>query len=203
MRFPETHTLEVEVVDESGNPVPNIPVSLSFSAALGHSFGRSPSPQTDSHGLVRFQAVIPQEAAGGTYTIKLDPDRDYQPQLQRFATFDPDQRVRIVAQRALVLEGQLIDTVTGKPMPQARVYALPAWDNWTQDTTRYTSYIDADTKTDEQGRFRFSRLGKGPYRLGTSPGREVGHWEVTPGKAQDIKLRAEASESYRQKHLQE
>jgi hypothetical protein len=203
MRFPQTHSLEVEVVDTSGQPVASMPVDLGFSPALGHGFSRSPSPRTDNHGIVRFEALIQQKTEEDIYTLTLNPSHDYQPQLYRFSQFHPSDRIRIVAQRGIVVTGQLIDTVTGKPMPQARVYALPAWDKWYEDKTHYTSYIDADSVTDEQGRFRFSRLGQGPYTLNTSHGREIGDYKVLPGETQNIELRAKASDGFRKKHLKD
>ncbi|NQV34881.1 MAG: carboxypeptidase regulatory-like domain-containing protein, partial [Phycisphaeraceae bacterium] len=201
LRFPQTHSLEVEVVDTSGQPVANMPVGLSFSPALGQGFGHSQSPVTNNHGILRLEGLVQQKTEKDTYTLKLDPSHEYQFQLHRFSQFDPGGRIHMVAQRGIVVSGQLIDTVTGKPMPQARVYALPAWENWYEDKTRYTSYVDADSVTDEQGRFRFSRLGKGPYNLGVSQGREVGNTKVLPGEIQTIELRARASDSFREKHL--
>lgn len=203
MQFPETHDLEVEVVDASGRPVADMPVGLSFSCTLGHGFGHDSPPRTDRRGVVRFEGVIQQKDEEGTYTLKLDPSGDYQPQLHGFSQFTPGDCIRLVAQRGIVMTGQLVDTVTGRPMPEARVYAMPGWDKWYEDKTRYNSYIDADSVTDEQGRFRFSRLGKGPYRLGTSHGREMGDWEVSPGDVHNIELRAKASDRFREKHFKE
>lgn len=156
------------IVDESGKPLAGLRYSYSFHIGrlLTHSFGGS-DQYTDSLGRFNFTNVAPAEPDLWFLNVHENPGfRRLRVPLQ----FVDEMNVVLPAGRTV--EGQVIDQETGWPIPGVEVYALPA------SNIAERGGIDADAKTDSDGRFRFTTMDDGEYRLGVRsgnlpPGREV------------------------------
>jgi len=102
-----------------------------------------------------------------------------------------------------MLEGRVVDSVTGRPMPGVEVYAMADF-QWRQEQDRdfrVPNHIDADAKTDADGRFRFTRLDEAPYRIHCRSGRVLREVTIAAeGELAALQLNVEASDWYREEH---
>jgi hypothetical protein len=200
LRFGETVSLKVRLVDPEGTPLPGLPVGLSFQTP-GHGYGRSPVPISDVAGEALFTGLIAEQPKGFGYIIEVTPARGYQPRRLVLSNLTNSVIVRI--KPGFPVQGRLTDALSGRAMANVEVYALPDWDRWWEDTAAYTSYIDADAATDGEGRFRFTRLADRRYRLGCRSGKEMGTTRVVGGQEDDVELKVKAHERYRNETLGE
>ncbi len=127
-------TLQIRVVDQNGEPIPNVDVSISdppfqiwrvganiFSGRARYSFEpRSGIPfQTDKNGLYRW-TWAPADAIGfsfdktGYESIYSDPR---EPDLMFTAREEP---YIVVMRKAFTISGTVVDDATGKPIPKFR-----------------------------------------------------------------------------------
>ena len=77
-------------------------------------------------------------------------------------------RSRSGLRRGHVITGRVLDAKTGWPIPGLTIYAYQAGG----DRRNAGDAFEAEAKTDEQGRFRFSNLPKGSWQLNDRDGLE-------------------------------
>ena len=138
---------EGRVMSPDGRPLKGVPVILQLDHPQAGTGWGPPSP-TDPQGRFRFDDLSP---VLGEYGALLNFRRDYQPIKARLDRGGPPVEIRV--ERGHVLEGRIVDAATGGPIPDVELYARPA-DYQGGDIFGY----EAEGKTDEQGRFRFSNL---------------------------------------------
>ncbi len=154
---------EVRVVGPDGRPLAGVPLELE----LVHPIARSrwsPATRTDGDGRLRFDDLSPE--LDGYRAIVVVP-RGYQAADARLRPGGPPVEIRL--ERGHVIEGRVVDAATGRPIPGIAVFVQrPVWKQGEQ------TYFDAEAKTDDQGRFRFSNLPDGSWQLSDHNGLE---WE--------------------------
>jgi protocatechuate 3,4-dioxygenase beta subunit len=172
-------------------------VSLSVSIKRGeHSWGLSGvETPTDETGQFLFRNVNPSPA--GTCSVRVIGRAGYRPAQQEITDLTAPVVVRL--EKGLRLTGTVIDDDSGLPVPDAEVYAL-----WTGTVDgRFTSEVlEADDKTDAQGRFSFTNMAKREYRInvrGANPVNPRQEVLATGGQSEPIVLRIRIPEGSRLK----
>ncbi len=116
-----------------------------------------------------------------TYAVELKPDKDYMAVRKVISRGEP---ANIQLKPGLVLEGRVVEDATGYPVPGVEVYGT--------STQPETSIVDADQRTDDDGRFRFSRLRDQVYSLGTRSGTQpVKSVDVAAGTDTPVEIQVE------------
>jgi hypothetical protein len=154
LQYGETIALTGRVVDPQGRPLPAIRCSVGFNLDPGsHSFGTSPD-STDAEGRIRIEGINPH--ARGDYSLTFKDNPGYQPKWIDLNL--EDREFTVTLEPGLVLEGVAVDQESGWPLEGAEVYAQPVMEGWSM-------HVDADSRTNDKGEFRFSTLAAGTYRL--------------------------------------
>ncbi len=146
LRLPETVELNVHVSDKTGRPLSGAEVSFTLEGP-GHSFG-SGSVFTDGRGVVSLAAVTPRLPDRWQYMLEVQAEDHVGQRLELGR--EVGEPVRVELKRGRVLEGRLLD-LEGRPLAGAKVDAQGK-----QGGMYYS--VEADGLTDEQGRFRLTRL---------------------------------------------
>ena len=156
------------VIGPDGNPAVGINYEHHYQARPNHGFSTS-GKRTDRLGRFSFRDVVPQ--LPGSYSIAFRGN----PGFQRLEVpYQPDGADLVVQlKRGHRITGTIVDAETGWPIPGVEVYALPH-----PFTPERSGYVDADNKTDETGRFEFTTLDDGEYRLGNRGGRFSDQTEI-------------------------
>lgn len=171
-----------QVVGPDGKPVAGVEVTLTFDAKYAGTSWSPPTP-TDRDGRFSFDDLNPTL---GRYDVKIDSRRDYQPAEAALTPGGPPVEIRLV--RGRVVSGRVVEAKTGRPIPGVEVYATR---RAFQAGERFA--FDAEAKTDDRGRFRFSNLPAVPLQLNDRDGLK---WEsdaaraVVPGQAAGVEVRA-------------
>jgi|GEM_PF-2913493 len=146
--------LEGRVVDEDGQPIFNAPLHLQLFTDE-RSSSRLKSVFTDRDGNFRFGQVTPDV---GDYMLAIKFERDYTSHF--VAVEDWSDPLEIEVPRGEVIEGRLLNDETGEPIADAEVFAtLGTW------LARRVYGHEAESSTDDDGRFRFSTLPPGEFEL--------------------------------------
>lgn len=163
LKLPPGLDIEVVVLDPEGRPAQGVPVAFSYESVETGSGSYSPDSLTDERGRIRFEGLNPDSRF--KYFVRLPLQRDYQP-TDRLAATPGGGPVTIRLERGLVLKGRVVEAASGKPLKDCDVRAYPAQRSaaaWIWEGYR------AESRTNEQGEFRFSNLPPGRYRLIASP----------------------------------
>ncbi|WP_406700749.1 M56 family metallopeptidase [Singulisphaera sp. Ch08] len=159
------------VIGPDGRPIRGLPVTLK----LDHSQARTtwdPPTLTDREGRFQFDNL---SSEFGPYRAALDLRKEYQPAEETLNPGGPPVEIRLAFGQ--VVEGRILDAATGWPIPGVEIYAhMPQW----RAGERYA--FEAEGKTDEQGRFRFSNL---PARSVSLNDRDGLRW-VSPGDSRTV-----------------
>lgn len=175
LRLPPTAAVEGQVLDPDRRPMARFAFSLGFSPPKGRgekSWGGNLA--TDREGRFRIADL---GVGVGKYSLTSNPRRDYR--LLRVPLPLDGKPVTVQLQRGLVLEGQLVDDATGRPIMDAEMTARPS-------PFQPGDFVyNAEDLTDEGGRFRFSNLDDRQYRISNRSGlqsAQPGEPTSMPGK---------------------
>lgn len=144
-------TIEAQLLTPDGQPAAGVPVDLAV-RTKGHWFGHT-DKTTDDQGRIRFAGINPR-AERLNYFIEVGATNEYQPML---VPVQPDQSITIQLKKGMVLEGQVVNAVTGEPIAEAKVAFHPV----NHKAIEGIAYWEADGPTDVQGRFRAGSLPDG------------------------------------------
>lgn len=151
--IPVGKTIYADVSDEDGKAVPDHPFYFTTSENPGSNielgFYRS-----DENGRVTIPEVNTEYS--GSYTLRSESQKDYIPAFYEFIAGQSP--VKIQLSKGLILEGVAINVETGKPMADAKIYALPNHKKPASAVSELTVAHQAEAITDAEGRFRFSNL---------------------------------------------
>jgi protocatechuate 3,4-dioxygenase beta subunit len=171
LRLPATTAVEGKVLDPNGRPIARLAFGLGFSPPKGpggNSWGGDIG--TDDEGRFRIADL---GVGVGTYSLTFTPHRDYCP--TRVPLPLDGKPLTVQLQRGLVLEGQLLDEATDRPIAGAEVYAWP--DNFQPDDFG----CEAEALTDSHGKFRFSNLQDRSYGINNRNG--LGPMKIPPDRS--------------------
>jgi hypothetical protein len=160
LRLSETVAAEGRVVGLNGLPLEGIPVMLQFDHPTAKGSWSPPTP-TGRDGRFRFDDLSAEFA--GIYRVSVESRKAYQP---TEATLNPGGApVEIRVSPGHVIQGRMVDEATGRPISGVEIYAQrPVW----QAGVRVG--FEAEAKSDDQGRFRFSNLPDGEWQLNDRDG---------------------------------
>ena len=149
IRLPAPRDLEVRVVDEDGAPIADAEVSLDLGPPP-EGLGRLGLGKTDAQGRLDVRD-LPGDAR--VHEVFAEFNKDF---VALSAPVAPDAKsVVLRASRGRVWEGTLVEMGAETPIPGVLVTAEP----WLK------SRVMSEGPTDEQGRFRFSNLPEGAFRV--------------------------------------
>lgn len=148
VELPRTTTAAIHLLDPDGRPLSGAPVVVGLTRNEGRNEWAMGSTDVDG------RAVIDGLAEGEQgYDLSVRFVNDFQ---RITVPLKPGgSPLELRAQRGEVLEGRLVEAVTGWPIPQANIEIQSTLDGRTE----------AQTRTDEDGRFRVSTLSDGTYKL--------------------------------------
>ena len=159
LKLAPTATAAGRVLNADGRPIPGMPVTLRLDHPIvGTTW--SPPVRSGDDGGFRFDGLS-REMEG--YQAFVNTGVGYQPAEAPLHPGGPPTEIRL--ERGHVIEGRILDARTGWPIPGVEVYALR--ERFVQGQ-RYG--FEAEAKTDDQGRFRFSDLPEGRWQLGDRNG---------------------------------
>ncbi|MBX7255840.1 MAG: carboxypeptidase regulatory-like domain-containing protein [Candidatus Hydrogenedentes bacterium] len=172
LTLPEGKTISGQVTLPDGTPLAGCTVMLK----LAHpKMSSSNSTLTDGQGKFRFEHVNPEW--GMSYSLEIRSRADFQPLYRKVK---PGAIVDLRLEHGKVLEGTLIEDASGLPIPGAQVCAI---------SLKQHGLVEAEVKTDKHGKFRFSTLSDGEYRLSARDAREIKEMLVTPDTGKPVELR--------------
>ena len=187
IRLPKRARMEVRIVDGEGKPLAGAQGIVSMPASApappwGPWFQSVewPPAVSDADGRIVLDDLAADETE---YTLNVNFPKDYQPISRRLELDGRPLELR--AERGQVLEGRLVEGVTGWPIPRVQ---LLAWQG--------STVTQPEAPTDDEGRFRFSALREGVVRL--DDGNHLSRWpfptqgwpDFEAGKTPPIVLRA-------------
>ena len=150
LTFPKGVTVSGQVFASDGTPASGIKCHLDFTMAGNHGFGNQ-GQFTDSQGRFIFEQVNPD--ADGSYSFSIKTTKDYRP--IRMELKELNKPIELTLEQGAVATGQIIDTETGWPIPGVEVTAY--YHNYQDGNSEYER-IEAENKTDLNGRFIFSNM---------------------------------------------
>jgi beta-lactamase regulating signal transducer with metallopeptidase domain len=112
--------------------------------------------QSSEDGRFVFKNVNP--GPGGTCSIRVISQANYRPATQKIDDLRTPVVIRL--QRGLRVTGTVIDDATGRPVPGVEAYAYHV------GTGADYEMLDAEGRTNGEGRFVFSNMAQREYRLG-------------------------------------
>ncbi len=187
LTYPKGVTIRGKVLKPDGGGATGIEYDLGFRANESGSFGHS-NRFTDALGGFELEDVNPE--ADGEYTLRIESRKGYRGQKVKIEDFEKE--IVITLEQGSVATGQIIDDKTGWPVPEVEVSAY-----YSDYKSKIYENLNAEGKTDKNGRFRFSNLKEGrEYLLSHSGGRKVGGGTATilGGNNQDVTVRVELYE---------
>lgn len=173
IRFPSTTTAEGHVLDPEGRPQGRWRFGLEFYSSPAQRLYRWEITGTDKEGRFHF----PDLSVGiGQYVLDFNPQQDFRP-LRMPLPLD-GKPVTVQLQRGLVLEGQVLQFGTDRPVPGERVFLALS-----EHREGDSEFFHAEATSDGEGRFRFNTLDDRPYNIYTTDGRQSSPGcQVMPGK---------------------
>jgi beta-lactamase regulating signal transducer with metallopeptidase domain len=165
--IPEGVTFHAKVVDEAGNPVEPLELEVSYTGPNEHSFGRN--IHMSDAGILEIPHVNLQ--VPGTYKLRYESRRKYQPFEFTFPRGQTEATIRV--RHGKTLDGIVLDADTGKPMPDLDLYANVENFDQVARTRPSFYFFNAEARTDEAGRFHFSNLPAGRFKISCRDARRV------------------------------
>lgn len=145
--LPRTTTAEIHLIDPDGRPLSNQPLTV----LLVHDRERRgwPAGTTDSDGRARIDGLIEGEEG---YSLSVRFTKVYQ---TIEVPLKPGPPLELKAERGRLIEGSVVEAVTGWPIPKVSIYCV--------STSGKTAFVH--TETDDDGRFRIDTLPAGTYEI--------------------------------------
>ena len=191
LAFVDGVTVSGTVTDPNGKPFAYVSVSLSGSVSFpdGPSWGTGAGKTTTSRdGRFAFQNV--NAKAPIHHTLNVDPGKGYQNVRMKIERRKRPLNIKLL--RGYGLSGVVLDDATGWPIPGAQVTA-----DAIKKTGKAGDWASTDDKTDKDGKFHFSQMGKREYRL-YLPGAEIVNRKrtdtVTGGQTEQVTLRVKLTQ---------
>ena len=162
LQLPEGVTVTGQLLDPEGKPATNR-VCLNISISRGQSTSGLEGVETepDENGRFVFENVNP--GPDGSCAVRVIGQTGFRPIRQEIK--DLSKAVIIRLKKGQRVTGTVIDQATGWPVPGMEVYAQSAKDA-KGGYMRNSELLEADEKTNAQGRFEFTNMGSSFYRLG-------------------------------------
>lgn len=154
LRFAEGIPLRVEVTDADGRLRAGVQIRLGFKMP-SHLFSGA-TRNTGRGGFIVFEHINPK--ADGSYYLEIEAGSDY-PGAQSVPVRVNGQTVKVALARGCPLKGQVLSDLSGRPLEHRQVTAYPTRGN------RSSQPSSSFTLTDSDGRFCFTNLDSGEYRL--------------------------------------
>ncbi len=143
------------VTNAQGQPMAQAPLTIALEhPTVGTSW--SPPIATDAEGRFRVDDLNPEIQ---TYRVIADRISGYLPATADLRVGGPP--IEVVLEAGLVFEGRILDDASGRPIPGVEVYA-----HQQVFVPKLRFGYEAEGKTDDAGRFRFSNLPPGEWALG-------------------------------------
>ncbi len=179
-------TLTGTVTSPTGTPLSGIRFRHHYSPVPNHGFGSS-ELRTDRLGRFTVPDVVPD--LPGTYSLEFRDNPGHQP--LRLETKPEKSPLRVVLQPGNHVRGRVLDAKTGWPIPKAEVYAMPT----PYAVNERYGYVEADSRTDENGYFEFSTLDREGYDIRVRSAENSKKPKVTPTQTpgDEIELRVTLS----------
>ena len=164
VRLRPSRRVTVRVLDSNGRPFADVTVKLLLSFAGGHhTSSSSVTHSTGPDGIARFENTT---LTGDTGPVKVTVSADIAPPPGHIgwrgelndlrSTSSSDYEVRL--KRGVSASGILIDSTTGRPIPDAEVRVVPT------DFRGAAYFANIRTTTNERGEFHFDNLEPIDYR---------------------------------------
>lgn len=185
--MPTGKNLNGIVTKRDGSPAAGVKYTLNFSTPYSHGFSRE-ERLTGRDGGIQLTGINPD--VHGTYYLNFEENSGYQ---RLNMEIDPeDSHFNVVLDSAYNVTGRVVEDTTGWPVQGVDVYVLP------QPVLRIPGgHVNADSKTDSQGRFQFTTLDEGEYELhirgGNTMPKDKRHI-VRGGQSEEPLLRVKLSE---------
>jgi len=148
LRLPREAGASVRVVDPGGRPISGARLTLWLQRSATGRYSW-PFGETDADGRCSVDDLAEGESG---YTLVASFAADFRPIVAPLIPGGPTLELR--AERGEVLEGRVVEAVTGWPIPNLALYARPAG-----------TPLDVEVRTDADGRFRMTTLPPGPVQL--------------------------------------
>ncbi|MEO0446257.1 MAG: M56 family metallopeptidase, partial [Verrucomicrobiota bacterium] len=159
LEMPEGIEVNGRILDAKGRGVRFAETRFRFTPRLGHGFGMA-GPVTGVDGKFSLKGVNSQ--AEGTHYLEIDVP-GHLPKRYALTGSRDEQLIRL--ERGQSIRGVVVEASTGKVIPGAEVYATRA--KYVEDA--YPSWFDT-ADADEQGRFEFTNLPPGEFKVLTRSG---------------------------------
>jgi beta-lactamase regulating signal transducer with metallopeptidase domain len=159
--FPKGVTLKGQIFTPDGKPSGQIPYTLTFTTKPNNSFGCG-DKTTDDNGCFEMPGVNPD--ADGEYLLRINPSKDYRPIQMKLKDFSKP--LRLTLEKGAVLTGRVLDQKTGWPIQgvaiRASWYSVQTYRRFFHENTMTDwETVNAESKTDANGQFRFSNMKAG------------------------------------------
>ncbi|MCP4450215.1 MAG: carboxypeptidase regulatory-like domain-containing protein, partial [Planctomycetes bacterium] len=181
MELPKGQEVVCTVLDPNGAPCSNLEYTFNHHVdGMGGSGGHG-GLYTNASGQIVLPGV--NFAAPITYSITMKP-KDYQPVKHALSQATLNSPIHL--KKGLHVDGVVRDE-EDRPVPGLEVYCMlyhnKAW--------AWVTYVEAEAKTDAQGRFQFNNLPPGNYTLGCRSAKEIGETAIVAGQKKQAIVRIE------------
>jgi beta-lactamase regulating signal transducer with metallopeptidase domain len=163
LTFREGNNFIVKVTDDNGKPVTSGTFIFSYNTPWIHGFGNE-TKFINKDGEFLITNLNPD--VPGNYSILVNNVPGCRPIRKDIESFDKPLEIKL--EKGYVVTGKVIDDKTGWPIPEVEVCALPE----DYSIPEPAGYLDAENKTDINGRFTFTNMAKRKYELGTRTDRK-------------------------------
>lgn len=147
-RLPKKASASVHILDPEGRPIPGARLTLSLRRSASE-MRRWDIGTTDAEGRCTVDDLGEGEP---NYVLSATFPADFRPIVAPLTPGGAPLELR--AERGRVLEGRVVEAVTGWPIPGLDLFARPPG-----------AQVDSEARTDADGRFRLSTLPDGPILL--------------------------------------
>lgn len=167
-RLPAAASYYGRLVGPDGAPMAAASLELSFHARPDHTYGSGTRIVTDSDG--RFEIPSLNSAELQRYELKMISRKTWQPFITALSRDLPDGVRTFTLAPGHPLSGRVLDAVTGRPLANIDLRAHLDYSDRKDVPPQLLLPILAENKTDADGRFHFSTLPPGKFRIASDQG---------------------------------